>query len=104
MPRSMKRRWPNDPLRGRESQRPDGTLDGVGVHLDAPVVREQHEAVPVVKSIADGLAVLDLPGKARSVRAAAASLCAPAEAPPFCRISKEGNVTDSRVARDLSPA
>src|SRR5271166_812267 len=38
-----------------QSKGPDGTLDGVGVHLDASVVREQDEAVPVVKSIANGL-------------------------------------------------
>src|SRR5271157_1840432 len=38
-----------------KSKGPDGPLDGVGVHFDASVVREQDEAVPVVKSIANGL-------------------------------------------------
>jgi hypothetical protein len=38
-----------------ESKGPDGPLDGVGVHLDASVVREQDEAVAVVEGIADGL-------------------------------------------------
>ena len=38
-----------------KSKGPDGTLDGVGVHLDAPVIREQDQAIPVVESTADSL-------------------------------------------------
>jgi hypothetical protein len=38
-----------------QSQGPDGTLNRVGVHLDAAIVGEQDKTVPVVEGIADGL-------------------------------------------------
>ena len=35
--------------------RADGSLDDVGIHLDAAVLEEAHEAVPMIESVADRL-------------------------------------------------
>lgn len=48
---------------------PDLIFDQVRVHLDAAVVQEQRQPVPVVQKIGDGLAHLAAPRQARSLGA-----------------------------------
>lgn len=40
-----------------ESQRPDGTLDGVVIEIDAAIVEEARQAIPAFKGVADRFAV-----------------------------------------------
>ena len=50
-----------------ENNRPDATFDDVGVELDAAVVEETREPVPVVQAVADLLGDRRLGGDAREL-------------------------------------
>ena len=53
----------------RESQRSDLIFDQIRIHLDAAVLQEQRQPVPVVQKIGDGLAHFAAPGQARGLGA-----------------------------------